>query len=84
MQNGIFAGSTIRDNNNLTASGVALGRKRHLQRNFLEVIDQLQKVRDGKEAEASLLILDLELIASSRPVLEIAPGEFNSGKVLDV
>lgn len=46
------------------------------------MINQLQRVRDGKEAEASLLILDLEFIASSRRVLEIALGEVNSGKVL--
>jgi hypothetical protein len=76
------AGSTIRDHNNLAALGAALGRKWPLQQSFLEVVNQLQRVRDGKEAEASLLILDLEFIASSRRVLEIALGDFNSGKVL--
>lgn len=46
------------------------------------MVNRLQRIRDGKEAEASLLLLDLEFIASSRRVLEIALGEFNSGKVL--
>ncbi len=76
------AGSTIRENNNLAALGAASGQKWPLQQSFLELIIQLQRVRDGKEAEASLLILDLEFIASSRRVLKIALGEFNSGKVL--
>ena len=76
------AGSTITGHNNLAALGAALGREWPLQQSFLKVINRLQRIRDGKEAEASLLLLDLEFIASSRRVLEIALGEFNSGKVL--
>lgn len=66
----------------LNALGAALGRKWPIQPNFLIVIEQLQRVRDGREAEASLLTLDTEFISSTRRVLEVAVGEFHSGRVL--
>ena len=75
-------GSTIRDHNNLAALGTGLGREWPLQQSFRKVVNWLQRIRNGKDAEATLLLLDLEFIASSRRVLEVALGEFNSGKVL--
>ena len=66
----------------LNALGLALRQQWPTSRSFEAVIDQLQKVRDGSESEASLLTLDTEFIATTRRVLEVAVGEFNSGKVL--
>ncbi|KAL7797733.1 hypothetical protein V8C43DRAFT_252505 [Trichoderma afarasin] len=62
--------------------GAALGRKWPIYPEFQVVINQLQKVRDGREAEVSLLTLDTELISASRRVLEVAIGELHSGRVL--
>ena len=75
-------GSTIRDHNNLAALGTGIGREWPLQQSFRKVVNRLQRIRDGKDAEATLLLLDLEFTASSRRVLEVVLGEFNSGKVL--
>lgn len=66
----------------LNALGLALRRQWPMSPSFEVVIEQLQKVRDGSESEASFLTLDTEFIASTRRVLEVAVGEFNSGKVL--
>ncbi|KAK5995590.1 hypothetical protein PT974_04003 [Cladobotryum mycophilum] len=66
----------------LNALGLALQQQWPTSRGFKAVIDQLQKVRDGSESEASLLILDTDFIATTRRVLEVAVGEFNSGKIL--
>jgi hypothetical protein len=66
----------------LNALGAALGRKWPIQPSFQIMIEQLQRVRDGREAEASLLTLDTEFISSTRRVLEVAVGEFHSGRVL--
>ncbi|KAJ3526570.1 hypothetical protein NM208_g11126 [Fusarium decemcellulare] len=62
--------------------GAALGRQWPIYPGFQIVIDQLQKVRDGSDAEVSLLTLDTEFISTSRRILEVAVGELHSGKVL--
>ncbi|KAF4471029.1 zinc finger 76 (expressed in testis) [Fusarium albosuccineum] len=62
--------------------GVALGRQWPIYPGFQIVIDQLQKVRDGSDAEVSLLTLDTEFISTSRRILEVAVGELHSGRVL--
>jgi len=66
----------------LNALGRALQLQWPMSLSFKTVVDRLQKVRDGSESEVSLLTLDVEFIAATRRVLEVAVGEFNSGKVL--
>lgn len=62
--------------------GAALARKWPIYPSFQSVVDQLQKVRDGRDAEVSLLTLDTEFISTSRRILEVAVGELHSGRVL--
>lgn len=66
----------------LNQLGVALGKTWPIRPSFQIVRDLLQRIRDGTEAEGSLLTLDTEFISFSRRVLEIAVGEVYSGKVL--
>jgi hypothetical protein len=66
----------------LDAFGLALQRQWPTQQSFKAVVDQLQKVRYGSQSEASILNLDTEFIATTRRVLEVSVGEFNTGRVL--
>lgn len=66
----------------LNELGVALGKTWPIQPSFQIVIDLLQRIRDGREAEGSLLTLDTEFISFTRRVLEVAVGEVHSGKIL--
>ena len=66
----------------LNALELALRQQWPTSRSFKAVVDQLQKVRDGSESEASLLTLDTEFNVTTRRVIEVAVGEFNSGKGL--
>ncbi|RSL47682.1 hypothetical protein CEP53_009844 [Fusarium sp. AF-6] len=62
--------------------GAALGRKWPTYPGFQSVVDQLQKVRDGRDAGVSLLTLDTEFISTSRRILEVAVGELHSEELL--
>ena len=62
--------------------GVALGKTWPIHPSLQIVKDLLQRIRDGREAEGSLLTLDTEFISFTRRVLEVAVGEVHAGKVL--